>query len=1034
MLNPAINPPFKRVGPLLLFLTAFFVLVWKLPPLAILQGTQVMALWVHITAETFSIVVAGMIFAVTWNAYTAEQPAPLIVLACGLLAVGLLDFGHTLSFNGMPDFVTPASPEKAINFWLSGRMLFALTMVAIVFLPWTPFRHPQRRYWLLAGNLSLVGLIFWLALHQPQVWPRTFIVGQGLTPFKISVEYGIIGLLLIPAVLFMFQAWRDHKALQADYLAAAAVVTIFSELAFTLYTDVTDIFNLLGHTYKILAFAFIYRAVFVVSIQEPFLRLREASRETQQAEAHYTTLAELAPVGIFRTDALGRCLYVNDRWSEIAGLSLAEASGDGWAKTLHQEDRERVEREWEQAAHEQQKFRDEYRFQRPDGTITWVLGQAKAELNSNGQLVGHVGTITDISERKEAEARLALGEERLRLILDGLNALVYVADMETHELLFMNKYGRDIWGERGGRKCWQVLQTGQDGPCAFCTNAQLLSADGAPTGVYAWEFQNTVTRQWFDCRDQAIRWHDGRLVRMEIATDITLRKQATEEISKAKDEWERTFAAIGDIATIQDAEHRILRANRKACEMLNRSAEELTGKFCYEVFHGGTQPCEGCPAVLTAMDVTTHTAEIVHEGLGRTFAVSASPVCGPDNTLQNIIYMSRDITEMKALEQQLRQAQKMEAIGTLAGGIAHDFNNILTPILGYSELVIERLPESSNEHGLVQEIQKAGIRAKELVKQILTFSRQSEQQRQPVMIHLIVKEALKLLRSSIPTTIAIKQNVGDCGLVMADPTQIHQILMNLCTNAYHAMQESGGELDISLSVVEITAQDYLDNLALQPGPHVKLSVRDTGCGIPKEQQERIFEPYFTTKKQGEGTGLGLSVVHGIVQSHHGHITVYSEPGQGTEFHVYLPQITVQNGGGAEDSKAVAIPRGNGTILLVDDEVAVGQMLRELLLSMGYEVVLCASSAQALETFQQNGAHIDLVFTDMTMPGMTGAELARRIKQLNPAMPVVLCTGFSESIDEEKARRMGIDGYLLKPVIKRQLAQTIHEVMGKRLKI
>ncbi|MFA6284268.1 MAG: MASE3 domain-containing protein [Desulfurivibrionaceae bacterium] len=909
MLDSAINPPFRRVGPLLLVLTGLFILVWKLPPLAMLQGTQVMTLWVHITAETFSIVVAGMIFAVTWNAYAAERPAPLIVLACGLLAVGLLDFGHMLSFKGMPDFVTPSGPEKGLNFWLTGRLLFALTMVAIVFLPWTPLRRPPHRYWLLAGNLSVVVFVFWLILYHPQVWPRTFIEGQGLTPFKIGVEHGIIGLLFLPAVLFLVQAWRDHKALQADYLSGAAVVTILSELTFTLYTDVSDIFNLLGHVYKIVAFALIYRAVFVVSIREPFLRLHQASAETNQLREQYTSLAELSPVGIFRTDAVGRCLYVNDRWSEIAGLSPAEALGDGWTKTLHPEDRERVDRKWEQADREQQKFSDEYRFQKPDGTVTWVLGQAKAELNSKGQLVGHVGTITDITERKQAEVRMAQSEERLRSILDSLDAMVYVADMETYELLFINKYGRDIFGDCAGKKCWQILQAGQSGPCAFCTNGRLLSADGAPTGVYAWEFQNTVTQQWFDCRDQAIRWHDNKLVRMEIATDISLRKQAEDEIRKAKEEWERTFAAIGDIATIMDANHHILRANRKACEVTGLSAEELAGKLCYEVFHGGTQPCDGCPSVLTARDATTHTAEIVHERLGRTFSVSASPVCGPNNELLSIIYISRDITELKTLEQQLRQAQKMEAIGTLAGGIAHDFNNILTPVLGYSEIISESLPAGSSLADLAREILKAGRRARDLVKQILTFSRQTEQERTPLKLQLVIKEALKLLRSSLPSSIEIKQEITTEAMVLADPTMIHQVLMNLCTNAYHAMRETGGILAVSLTEVEINVDDYVTELHLKPGAYLRLEVSDTGCGMPHHLLERIFEPYFTTKDKGEGTGLGLSVVHGIVTSLGGHVTVYSEPGKGSTFHVYIPKCLEKKRGSRRRRRLPPCPRG-----------------------------------------------------------------------------------------------------------------------------
>ena len=397
----------------------------------------------------------------------------------------------------------------------------------------------------------------------------------------------------------------------------------------------------------------------------------------------------------------------------------------------------------------------------------------------------------------------------------------------------------------------------------------------------------------------------------------------------------------------------------------------------------------------------------------------------------------RDITDRKReeekrteLEIHLRQAQKMEAIGTLAGGIAHDFNNILTPILGYSEIVAERLPEGSEERKMVQVIHTAGKRATELVQQILTFSRQSEQLQQPLQIHLIVKEALKLLRASIPTTITIHQNVLDCGLVMADPTQIHQIIMNLCTNAYHTMRETGGELNVSMEVVELTTLDYLDDLDLQPGPHVKLSVRDTGCGMSKEVVERIFEPYFTTKKQGEGTGLGLSMVHGIVKSHHGHITVYSEPGKGTEFHVYLPQVQGHDEG-LDVEAGREIPQGSGTILVVDDEAIIGEMLRRMLSDLGYDVLVCSSSTEALKVFTQERERIALVLTDMNMPAMNGAELTRRIKMLSPEMPVVLCTGFSEIIDEKKAKSSGIDGFIMKPATRRQLAQTIHDVLEKR---
>ena len=514
-----------------------------------------------------------------------------------------------------------------------------------------------------------------------------------------------------------------------------------------------------------------------------------------------------------------------------------------------------------------------------------------------------------------------------------------------------------------------------------------------------------------------------------IVEDITDRKKSEEFIKNILDCVDEGFIIV-------DRDFRILSANKAYSQLFDMPVEDILGKYCYEVSLHVSTPCfeSGSDCAVQRVFATgqPHSVTYMHkDAKGATVYIEtkAYPHAKDSNgRVITAIETLADVTAQHTLESQLRQAQKMEAIGALAGGIAHDFNNILTPILGYSELVVERLPLDGLERGLVQEIRNAGIRAKELVKQILTFSRQTEQQRQPVQMHLIVKEALKLLRSTIPATIAIKQNVVDCGMVMADPTQIHQVLMNLCTNAYHAMRETGGELSVSLSVVEITAQDYQDNLALQPGPHVLLVVRDTGCGMSKELQERIFEPYFTTKKQGDGTGLGLSVVHGIVRSYQGHITVYSEPGQGSAFHVYLPQVEVQSGGAVEE--AGAIPRGSGTVLAVDDELVVSQLQEQVLHRLGYEVVSCSSGMQALETFQRDRARIDLVLTDMTMPGMNGAELARRIKQLSPATPVIICTGFSDIMNEEKAKQLGIDGYLFKPVTMQQLAQALHDALRK----
>ncbi len=383
--------------------------------------------------------------------------------------------------------------------------------------------------------------------------------------------------------------------------------------------------------------------------------------------------------------------------------------------------------------------------------------------------------------------------------------------------------------------------------------------------------------------------------------------------------------------------------------------------------------------------------------------------------------------EKQKLEAQLHQAQKMETIGTLAGGIAHDFNNILSIIFGYNEMAMEEKDPETRRHHL-EELQKGAVRAKELVKQILAFSRKTEQEPQPLQVSLIVKEALKMLRASIPSTIEIKQDIASTGLVLADPTQIHQVVMNLCTNASHAMRETGGTLAVSLDEVKIGAEDY-GYADLAPGEYLKLEVSDTGCGMEPKIWEKIFEPYFTTKKLGEGTGMGLAVVHGIVKSHHGHITVYSEPEKGTSFHVYLP-LTEQPAIPLPDKTAPQELRGTGErVLFVDDEEQIRGVVEAILSKNGYRVTTLPDGVQAWEAFQKEPDQFALVITDMTMPAMTGAELAQKILALRPQTPVILCTGQSELINGEKAMAMGCCDFLNKPVLTDALLGAVRKALN-----
>jgi len=394
------------------------------------------------------------------------------------------------------------------------------------------------------------------------------------------------------------------------------------------------------------------------------------------------------------------------------------------------------------------------------------------------------------------------------------------------------------------------------------------------------------------------------------------------------------------------------------------------------------------------------------------------------------ILIARDVTEQKCLraetdrlEAQLRHVERLQTVGTLAGGIAHDFNNILTPILGYTELAIQEWRETPVTRGHLEHVLRGAMRAKDLVKQILAFSRQAEQRLGSVQLQPLIKETLILLRASLPATIEIETDIDpDCRVVQADPAQLYQVLMNLCTNAYYAMRDKGGTLTISLKECEHVAMNPIARIDLQHGPFACLSIRDTGCGMDNDTLSRIFEPFFTTKTDGQGTGLGLSVTHGIVSAHGGTITVDSELGVGTEFCVYLPidirpmcdQLL------AEESPVTGTER----VLVVDDDPEIVRLICEMLSSWGFRVTDCTSGIEALETFRAKPYDYDVIVTNQTMPRMTGIELASEIKSLRADIPLILMTGYCEKISTENYRSLGFEGYLLKPILAGPLTRMI----------
>jgi len=827
-----------------------------------------------------------------------------------------------------------------------------------------------RPFFISSGRMIMIPYIrIWPVMHGPQIdfLPGAFsgnppmekgiVMREFLEQFSQSTDFMPHGYCLVwdPALLWLHVGSDVLTGLAYFLIAGALFYLVFKRRdlpffwmfflfgAFILACGFTHIFAAWtiyvpsyweeGVVKAITALVSIATALFLLPLLPRMLNLPNLSRtleenrrlnreleqqvETlQKSEERFRSLIEVSHDAIVIANAQGEILTVNRAAEKMFGYGEKELDGKPLAMLMPERYLERHLRGMQNfvATGVSQYLGKAFAFEglRKDGS-EFTLELNISSWISEGQ-INFGGIIRDVTERARLEKETLNAQQRFKTLVDSMDGLVYVADFETQELLFVNEYGRKIWGEIAGQICWQTLQNGQAGPCSFCTNDRLLDGAGKPTGVYVWEFQNTVNNEWYECRDQAIEWTDGRYVRMEIATNITARKQAEQE-----------------------------KAN---------------------------------------------------------------------------------------LEVQIRTTQKMEAIGTLAGGIAHDFNNILVPIIAYTDMVMASETPGSATWQNLQEVYKAANRAKELVKQILTFSREREHETCPVQLVPVVKESLKLLKASLPSTIEVSQRLEAEGVtILADPTQIHQIVMNLCTNAYHAMREQGGIMEVTLSEVEIGAPDAILNSSLHPGPYLVLAVSDTGPGMDQATMERIFDPYFTTRKHGEGTGLGLAVVLGIVKKYGGDIRVYSEPGQGASFQVYFPVL-----GKAEEGLAaiLSLPlvTGDERILLVDDELSIVESMQKMLEFHGYHVAVKTSSVAALEDFRLVPQDFDLVITDQTMPQLTGDQLVLEMKKIRPDIPIILCTGFSNTIDDTKARALGIDAFLMKPVLRKELVETIRNVLDK----
>ena len=648
----------------------------------------------------------------------------------------------------------------------------------------------------------------------------------------------------------------------------------------------------------------------------------------------------------------------------------------------------------------------------------------------------------ELKERRRVEAALGNSEERYRTVVEDMAEYV-LRWKPDGSILFAN----DVYCRYKNHTQSQII--GSNVKKLFSTPAydQALKILARLNPDHPLEVNDISTMGednrpiWEEWTDRGIFDENGSLIEVQsVGRNITERKLSEKALRESEYRFRSFFDSSPDGIILVDLDGNVLDANKNLMKFTGYTMDELRGKAYQAITHPKyhSQIARRITNLLRgiAEDEALEIEYINKDGVSTPVAVRGWVITDEKSKPLAIGGFIRDISRERtlvsdkaALEKQLQHTQKMEAIGTLAGGIAHDFNNILAGIIGYAELTLSELPKSDTTlNHYVSRVLDAGNRAKSLVQQILKFSRKDDTTLVPLSISPLLKEAIKLLRSTLPATIRINEDVrADPDTVVADATQLHQVIMNLCTNAYHAMRTDGGTLTVSLSNQRIAKPRYFLASKISPGDYVKLSVTDTGHGIPAEILDRIFEPYFTTKDIHEGTGLGLSVTFGIIKNLNGLIEVeHTSPGS-TTFSVFLP---LQEQVGLDGEKITQrLPTGsNEMVLCVDDERIFLEVVQKHLEQLGYRVTAYKSSLRALERFKTDPASFDLIITDQMMPEMTGVQLSAEIRKINTSIPIILCTGYTETVTANTAEKFGISNFLMKPVTRSELAKTVFNVL------
>ncbi len=856
----------------------------------------------------------------------------------------------------------------------------------------------------------------------------------GATLFEFFAVPFLVAILLL--ALWMAIRWREWQALTVSLLA----VVVLGHFAVVLYvrcgwlpetrwTDVvSDIFRWGAFPLSLVTVAYLWR---IFESDANYNIMRDSLRER---EREYHRIIEEASYAVIVCDTNGDIRMANPAAASLLGILRDDLETGNYFNVLP-EDAATATRE---AIDAHQKRRtaasfDEFQHVTPNGRTQWLMQSVRTVVERGVPKQFHV-ILRDVTQQHRVQEASRQSEARLQTVFEAMSEGV-MQTQPNGRLMFANSAALRML-----RLTSERLRAGTsvDGRWSF------LREDETPLPTEEWPGALAVAKG-IAVRDVVVGLchSDGSVLWMSVAAapimsddevesvvltlrDISDRKEAEENLRLVESALDSTLEQV----FLLNDQGRIIYANRQAMASLGYEADELYAKTVHDI---DTELCEAdwTETWYRARSGERPTFESEHtrkDGSKFPITMSASHIRHGDG--EYLFAFVRDVSHETELASQLRQSQKMEAIGTLAGGIAHDFNNVLTAIIGYSELATGELEQGTPCHSYLDQVRHAADRAADMVSQILTFSRRREDERRPLILAPVVKESMKLLRGSLPPIIQVREKIAvSKHMVDADPGQVQQVVMNLCTNAYHAMRPNGGELTVTLREEEVSAQQAARHVDLREGLYARLSIADSGHGMDEETQKRMFEPFFTTKKEGEGTGLGLASVHGIVKSHQGAILVKSKIGEGTCFDIYLPAGKEIGARKEEESAEDADPTGTERVLLVDDEPQVADSLRLGLQQLGYTVEWHGPGLDALEFFRKDPDQIDIVVTDQMMPGVTGLALAADVRLLRPEMPVIIYTGFAESVSTELAECAGIKEILHKPLTAHKLALAIRRALA-----